>query len=452
MRMPLRIGVHILIMAYLLPMAGQTSGSPPQQAPSSPTPGPALSTLVRKTVVYLRVDCLSDYSTLASSLGKEQFAHMPLPQEESDVQQLVNLTAKFQSVRAIMSKLSEEEKAYLMHPNPLSSDPEQLATEGAWRMSLLVKMSTLTEADVQLMTPAELDAISPAIDKHDQHLGTGFLVVMPNDQAKPAAESNQATMTGFTYLVTNRHVAQPGIDIGQPCKVPLQSFLIINHKPDSAHPSTYAEYNRIDKSIRWSFSTDDSVDLAVTALNISSDQYDYVRIPTTQFLTRDEMEKRTAVEGDPVFFSGLFIQLFNDEIQSIDPIVRSGTIAMLPAGLLPTTMQNRPGHVVLADAHSFGGNSGSPVFVDTARFAGMIGYSFKFLGVISGEFFENSDLTLTVTTSLSGKVGANSDVSMVVPAWQILDILDQPALKKMRDDFLAAHPELINTNSTPPRP
>jgi hypothetical protein len=97
--------------------------------------------------------------------------------------------------------------------------------------------------------------------------------------------------------------------------------------------------------------------------------------------------------------------------------------------------------VVLTDAHVFGGNSGSPVFVDTARFAGIIGSQFRFLGVISGEVFENADLTFTVTTSISGSVGANSDVSMVVPAWQILDILDQPALKKLRDDVLVARPQ-----------
>jgi hypothetical protein len=125
---------------------------------------------------------------------------------------------------------------------------------------------------------------------------------------------------------------------------------------------------------------------------------------------------------------------------------------MVPEGLLPTTMQKKPGHVLLTDAHVFGGNSGSPVFVDIARFAGMIGSSYRFLGAISGEVFENADLTFTVTTSISGSVGANSDVSMVVPAWQVLDILDQPSLKKQRDDFLAAHPTPENTVAPPPKP
>jgi hypothetical protein len=306
-------------------------------------------------------------------------------------------------------------------------------------------MTALTPAEVRPMIPAELDALSLSTD---QHLGTGFLIVAPNDPAKAIANPNDP-ISGFTYLVTNRHVVQPGIDSGRPCKVPLRTFLIINHKPDSTHPAVYAETVRVDQLFNWTFSLDDSADLAVTSISIPQDKYDFVTIPTTQFLTRDEMEKRTAVEGDPVFFSGLFVQFFNQEVQTLDPIVRSGTLAMVPQGLLPTTIQRRPGHVMLTDAHVFGGNSGSPVFVDTARFAGMIGSSFKFLGVVSGEVFENADLTFTVTTSISGSVGANSDVSMVVPAWQILDILDQPVLKKPRNDFVAAHPEPTSASPSP---
>ena len=125
---------------------------------------------------------------------------------------------------------------------------------------------------------------------------------------------------------------------------------------------------------------------------------------------------------------------------------------MVPEGLLPTTMQEKPGHVLLAHAHVFHGNSGSPVFVDTARFTGELGSSYRFLGVICGEVYENADLTFTVTTSISGTVGANSDVSIVVPAWQILDILDLPELKKERDDLLAAHPELTNIGPSAPKP
>jgi hypothetical protein len=112
----------------------------------------------------------------------------------------------------------------------------------------LLKMTALTEAEIELMTPAELDGLSLSAD---QHLGTGILVVMPIDPVKAKANPN-SDITGFTYLVTNRHVVQPGIDIGQPCKVPLRTFVIVNHNPDSTHPSIYTETNRIDQAINWS--------------------------------------------------------------------------------------------------------------------------------------------------------------------------------------------------------
>jgi predicted NAD/FAD-dependent oxidoreductase len=47
--------------------------------------------------------------------------------------------------------------------------------------------------------------------------------------------------------------------------------------------------------------------------------------------------------------------------------------------------------------------------------------------------FENSDLTLTVTSSLSGNVAANSDVSIIVPAPELVKLLDNPVLKADRD-------------------
>jgi len=371
---------------------------------------------------------------------------MPLPQEISVVQKLVDVTSKMQAVRASMSKLSLEEAAYLKNSNALTNDPTQLATEGEWRASVLLKMTTLTPADIQGMTPAELDALPP-----DTDLGTGFLIAVPDARLKAPVGIDPATF-GFTYIVTNRHVVQPGIEIGKPCKLPLASFVILNHKPDSAHPSLYAQTIRLDKGMMWHFSTDDSVDLAVVIAGISTDEYDFTRISTALFLTLDDMHNRKAVEGDPLLFTGLFIQLFDKEIKSLEPIVRSGSLAMVPEGLLPTTMQRKPGHVLLADAHVYHGNSGSPVLIDTSRFAGGIGFSYRFLGVICGEVYENADLTFTVTTSISGTVGANSDVSIVVPAWQILDILDLPEVKKERDDFVAAHPELAITNPSAPKP
>jgi hypothetical protein len=455
MRATFRVAVPFLLSVVLLPALGK---APPQQpgqsaqppAPPGPTPAAPvlpLTTQVKKTVVYLRADCLHDFTDDVNSLSKDQLAAMPLPQELSVVQKLVDLTSMMQTVRASMLKLSPEEAAYLKKPNALTNDPTELSKEGEWRARILVKMTALTPQDIQNMAPPEIDALPT-----DKFYGTGFLVAVPDARLKGPPGTDATKVTGFTYLVTNRHVVQPGIDIGKPCKVPLASFVILNHQPDSAHPSVYAKILRVDNGTKWHFSVDDSVDLAVALAPISTDEYDFIRISTTQFLTLNDMRDRKAVEGDPLLFSGLFIQFFDEEIKSLEPIVRSGSLAMVPEGLLPTTMQRKPGHILLADAHVFHGNSGSPVFVDTARFAGGFSFAYKFLGVICGEVYENADLTFTVTASISGTVGANSDVSIIVPAWQILDILDLPEVKKERDDVIAAHPELVNANPSAAKP
>ena len=257
MRAAFGVAVPFLLTVFLLPAPGQ---APPQQPgpsaqpPASPAPTPAapvlpLTTQVKKTVVYLRADCLHDFTDDVSSWSKERLTAMPLPQEISVVQKLVDLTSKMQAVRASMSKLSPEEAAYLKNPNALTNDSAQLATEGEWRASILLKMTALTPADIQDMTPAELDALPP-----DKYFGTGFLISLPDARLKAPPGIDATHSVGLTYLVTNRHVVQPGIEDGRPCKVPLSSFVILNHKPDLAHPSVYAKTLRVVKGASWHFS------------------------------------------------------------------------------------------------------------------------------------------------------------------------------------------------------
>jgi len=251
----------------------------------------------------------------------------------------------------------------------------------------------------------------------------------------PAA-ANEAKDFGFGYLVTNRHVAQPGIEDGKPCHA-LNYFVLVNRKADSTHNAPYAESVKLGNSVNWHFSTDDSVDLAVLPFSAPPEVYDYQRIPVGVFTTQEMVEKKLVVEGDPVLFSGLFIQTFQ-KVHSLEPIVRSGTVALVPNGVMETTL-HKLGRVYLAEAHAFNGNSGSPVFVDTNKFANIIGTSYKLLGVISGEVPESSDFILRVTTSYTANVLANSDVSVVVPANEIRSILYDPTLQAERDAAFA-HP------------
>jgi hypothetical protein len=296
-------------------------------------------------------------------------------------------------------------------------------------------MSSLTEEDVDRLTPAERSALPV-----DQIRGTGFIVIY-NDTRIPVAAAGKAGDGGFQYLVTNRHVAQPGIENDKPCAAIVSSslLLLVNRKPDSTDHAPRSQLITIGNNVKWFVSTDASVDLAVLPFPLSQDIYDFIGIPLNIFTTQEMVDQKVVVEGDPIVFSGLFMQSFV-QLHSLEPIVRSGTLAMVPNGQMETTL-HKLGRVYLAEVHTFGGNSGSPVFIDTSKFAGIIGLSYKLLGVISGYMYENSDLTLQVTTSLSGNLAANSDVSIVVPAVELKKLLDVPELQAARDSYVASLPK-----------
>jgi hypothetical protein len=213
-------------------------------------------------------------------------------------------------------------------------------------------------------------------------------------------------------------------------------MVMLNHLPDAAHTATYAETQRVDKILTWTTSKDDSIDLAVMPFYFDHAKYDHELIPMSIFVTEDDITNHRVVEGDPVLFAGLFIQSFN-LVHTLEPIVRTGSLALIPEGPLPFGLGNKPAKVYLADAHAFAGNSGSPMFVDVNRFTNVIGGpNLRLLGVTSDEVYENSDLTVTVVSSISASIAGNSGVSVVMPAQQIAKILDDPELKAIRDKLV----------------
>jgi len=64
------------------------------------------------------------------------------------------------------------------------------------------------------------------------------------------------------------------------------------------------------------------------------------------------------------------------------------------------------------------------------------------IGVVSGYYYENSDLTLTIATKTTGMVRgqlqANSGIALVVPADQVKALLDSTELQSERDTAVAA--------------
>jgi hypothetical protein len=423
----------VLIALSARTSAAQTpAGSPP--AVPTPTALP-LTAQIKKTVVFLDTSCLHDYTGDVASLTKQWLLQMPVEQQLSITKQLEQLTTRLLSVSIIKAKLTGAELLSLHNPNdPNQPDRSALADKAIQKAILLKKMTSLSQAEIRSLTPAEL-ALLPV----DEHLGTGFFVSVPEPRIPQIGGKGE--VTGFPYLITNRHVAEPGSESDHPCEI-VGTSMLINKKESYSSGGPRTENVQLGNAVPWTFPEDPSVDLATMPMQPPVDMYDYVVVKTDQFVTDDDVKTHALVEGDPVLFSGLFIQSFR-EVHSLEPIVRAGTLAMLPETPLETTMNGRFGHVYLADAHAFGGNSGSPIFVDVSRFAGAIGFNYKLLGVISGEMYENSDLTFNVTTTLTANSAANSDVSMLVPAQEVLNLLNSKNLKDARDRAVevALHPK-----------
>ena len=292
------------------------------------------------------------------------------------------------------------------------------------------ELATLDPTERAKWTPEAIAQLRPAEllqMKRDPWYGTGFIVFVP--------EGRLGTDRGIVYIITNRHVAQPGIEHGRPCKVVARSFRL-NRRYVHLGEASHLQVVPTGVDDTWIYPDDPAVDLAVSNVSVSQEDWDYLSIPLGMFLLEEMVDQKKVVEGDPVLFAGVFIQYSG--VSKLDPIVRSGSIAMFPSDLIGTTL-GKPGRVYFTEAHVFGGNSGSPMFVQAPLVRSRTEFNFKFLGVVSGEVFESSDLTLQVATSYKANLAANSNISVVVPAEEVKKLLLSPRLVKGRDDFVAAY-------------
>jgi len=261
--------------------------------------------------------------------------------------------------------------------------------------------------------------------------GTGFFVSI----ADKRFGSNQ----GFGYLVTNRHVAQPGIDLGTPHDA-TQVRVRVNLKTPQGDNGSLDLPVPLGGTLHWYFPKDNSVDLAVMPVTPSVDMFDYMVVPSSLFATEEQIKSSSIDVGDQVFFTGFFSSFPGQK--RIEPIVRQGILAMMPDEPIQTTL-HKPGRLYLADAHAFHGNSGSPVFVSVGgmhRGAFIAGESYLLIGIISGYFPESAGYTVPAATVLTGEVHDNSGIAALVPADELMKLLSCPELQALRDQEAAKLP------------
>jgi hypothetical protein len=291
--------------------------------------------------------------------------------------------------------------------NAVPVQPVQLPFTAQLRKAVVL-INSYCEDDSQANVSASVKTFS----------GTGFLVSVPDASSPDKA---------FQYLVTNRHVAQPGIENGKPCKL-LGSSAMVNPK-DVSSPAARVPL----PAGAWIYPDDDGVDLAAMAFGLDPSKADIKNIPLSLFIDDAGTSNHGIIEGDPVIFSGLFVQF--PGVRRFEPIVREGRIAMIPSEKVVGTLR-KPASILLTEAHAYGGNSGSPMFVDLAGIrngALMVGNNYKFIGVVAGEVQEGADFTLNVTTTYKGQAATNSGISLVVPANEVRALLLNGAFEQQRE-------------------
>jgi hypothetical protein len=262
-------------------------------------------------------------------------------------------------------------------------------------------------------------------------IGSCFFVVVPDARLGPDR--------GFVYLVTNRHVAQPGIDLGSPYQVQALYLRMNLTAPVQGIQSAGGPIPLSDK-LHWFFPSDDAVDLAILPLAPDQAKFAYRPIPLSIIVGSEKIKADQVGVGDPVIFAGYF-RSFSGETR-MEPIVRQGVIAMLPEEKLDTTLHKK-GHLYLADLHAFHGNSGSPVFANLGgvhRGALYLGDNYVLLGIISGYYPESAGFSVPAATVLTGEVRDNSGIATIVPGEELVKLLNSKELQANRDNLVTKKP------------
>jgi hypothetical protein len=267
-------------------------------------------------------------------------------------------------------------------------------------------------------------------------VGTGFLILISTPELGPGV--------GIPLLVTSKHLIQHQ-SFGR-VKGVVEYFDSITAVVNSIKPNSEGSYiASIPVTVKDNGflvcsidNKDPDADVAACPINIPDSVYDFKSLLTDMFVTPTKIQAMKLNETDEVLFSGLFLPYHGANKNY--PIVRHGKLALIPKEKIPWSTPNGSNSMqdlYLADITSWGGNSGSPVFI---RLSGALeqggiisGVQYLLLGVMQGYF--NSDrpasldtAAITDTAHLNIELTDNSGIAAIVPADKIIDIVGQPRI------------------------
>ena len=260
--------------------------------------------------------------------------------------------------------------------------------------------------------------------------GTAFFVV---EQGKYE--------THFVHLVTAKHILAKMWETNPSELV----YLRVNSKNGTR------DFIDTTRS-QWIFHPDPTVDIAILPYIKVSD-VDYLPYPLVRALTTEIINKEHIDIGDEVFLPGLFVE-HTGERKNI-PIVRIGNIAAMPDEQVETKYGMMDAYLI--ECRSIGGLSGSPVFANLGSTRvinggsagpvppkeGAFDYPFYLLGVMHGHWDKPESNADTFIDSKGEKQSVNMGIAIVIPVSKVIEAIDQPKVKEMKDEVTQRRREKI---------
>jgi hypothetical protein len=205
---------------------------------------------------------------------------------------------------------------------------------------------------------------------------------------------------------------------------------------------------------------------------LQGETHRYAAISTDMFVTREKIDSFKIGVGEDVFMIGRFVDHDGGPINR--PSARFGNISVMPFPIKQPNGYMADSYCI--DLHSRTGYSGSPVFLyrtatydlenpetkDGGRGILMSGSYLALLGIHYAQFAEEWGLsagalqfeqsTRVPVIKDGASVRGLSGMSIALPAWSILTVLNAPQLKQQRDVAEAQLREQKRREGMPPYP
>jgi hypothetical protein len=228
------------------------------------------------------------------------------------------------------------------------------------------------------------------------------------------------TETFYVYAVTAKHVLEADHDTHRFFD---QIFIRINTKDGRSRMLPLnLSLEGPNKNVFLHY--DSTVDIAVIRDHPDDGKDDFKFLPDNLIMTKEDVSALSITEGSEVFFTGLFTSHVGQRRNN--PIVRFGRMALMTDEKILWD-RDQMVELYLVESASYGGNSGSPVFLflGPERTAGQFivgGRLIKLAGVMQGSFGEFAPIGFRDTAN-TPVARQSVGIAAVVPAYKLKEIL-----------------------------